>query len=241
MARNAAPKVARGLRHLSSILANCLYPERCVLCRAPATNALCPDCRVDLPFIERGCKRCALPLSGTGNGLECGACQRRAPAFDRAAIPLLYAPPADVLITRFKFHGKLPLAATLATLIAEHVQSDPRPDVIVPVPLHPIRVRERGFNQSLELARVLSRQLAVPLSKRALTRTRHTQPQTNLDLRRRRRNLVGAFRAVAQDLPTHVALVDDVMTTGATAEAAATELKRAGAISVSVWAIARTK
>jgi len=241
MARSAAPKVGQGLRHLRSAVTEWLYPARCVLCGALANGTLCPDCGADLPFIERGCKRCAMPLTGAGDELECGECQRRPPAFDLTVIPLLYAPPVDVLITRFKFRSKLQLAATFATLVAERVRSDPLPDVIVPVPLHPIRVRERGFNQSLELARALSRQLSVPLSKRALTRTRHTQPQTNLDLRHRRRNLVGAFCAAEQDLPAHVALVDDVMTTGATVAAAATELKRVGAETVSVWAIARTK
>jgi ComF family protein len=240
MAGNAAPPT-HGTRINALIrVREWLYPSHCALCAAASAQGLCLDCRDDLLMPERACRRCALPLAATDSATECGRCLRRPPPFDHSVIPCLYAPPLDVLITRFKFGGRLHLTRILASLLVRQLDLGRLPEAIVPVPLHPRRLRSRGFNQALELGRCIAHQLHIPLLGQALSKIRHTEPQTSLDLKHRRHNLQGAFRAGPQPLPAHVALLDDVVTTGATTVAAAAELKRAGVTTVTVWAIART-
>lgn len=169
----------------------------------------------------------------------CGACLRRPPpqALTRAAF--VYRPPLDRLLPRAKFHGDLASARVLARLMARELADAERPQALVPVPLHRDRLRRRGYDQALELARPLARALALPLRDDLLHRVRATAPQSRLASPQRRRNLRGAFAVRAAELPSHIALVDDVMTTGATVEAAATALRRAGVARVDVWVCAR--
>lgn len=172
----------------------------------------------------------------------CGQCLRRAPPFDAAWAPLRYAHPLDLVEARFKFRRDLAAGHVLSSLLIERAAADApaRPDLLIPIPLHRTRLRERGYNQTLELARPLAQALGVPLRADALVRTRATPPQTGLDATARRRNLRGAF-AVAPNatLPAHVVVFDDVMTTGATLREAALTLRRAGVARVDVWALAR--
>jgi ComF family protein len=169
----------------------------------------------------------------------CGACLKQPPAYDRCVAALRYAFPTDRLIQALKYRGQLALAGLLADLLAEAVRAAPRPDVLVPLPLHPERARERGFNQSAELARPLARALGLALDTAGLVRTRNTAPQAALPVDDRQRNVRGAFSCGASFAGKHVALVDDVMTSGATLNAAAKALKRAGATEVSLWVAAR--
>jgi len=178
--------------------------------------------------------------------LSSALCQRP-PPFEAAFAPFLYAPPLDLLMTRLKFGRSLAAGRVLSELWDEAVttMAPALPALFVPVPLHASRLRERGYNQALELLRPLSRSLRIPLAESLLARTRATPAQANLDAGARRQNLRGAFEFHAPALQgtapatTHVALVDDVMTTGATLRECARVLRRAGISRIDVWAFAR--
>lgn len=220
-----------------------VFPDRCLLCGAPGAGGrnLCRPCRHSLPWNRNPCRRCALPLPAGPGGELCGRCLRRPPAWDRVRAPLLYAWPVDRLIQRFKFNGDLAAGRLLAGLLAEALAAEPEPlpAGLLAVPLHPARLRERGYNQAMELAAPVSRRLGLCLLRGACRRMRATQVQSRLNARERRRNLRGAF-AVPRPLPVrHLAAVDDVLTTGATAEALSCALRQAGAERVEFWCVAR--
>jgi ComF family protein len=151
-----------------------------------------------------------------------------------------YRFPVDRLVQRFKFGGDLAIGRWLALQLAQRAASEPRPDLLVPTPLASARLRSRGFNQALEIARVVARRHRLCLEARALARIRDTPPQHLLSRAARRRNLRGAFRCDTPVEGLRVAIVDDVVTTGATADALAGLLLRHGAREVAVWAVART-
>jgi len=212
--------------------------QDCLLCVAPSGDRIvCGPCEASLPRLGACCIGCAVPLAFDG---WCGACQRRPPRFDAATCVFEYRFPVDRLVHRFKYSGDLALGRWLAMQLAGRVRSAPRPDLIVAVPLMPSRLRVRGFNQALELAKVVARSLDVRVGVDAVARTRDTQPQPGLRRRQRRANLRGAFRCGIRLSGEHVAVVDDVITTGATADALAAALLAAGAGRASVWAVART-
>jgi ComF family protein len=219
-----------------------LLPPHCLLCGQDGATErdLCDACAADLVHNATACARCALPLA-TAAAL-CGDCLRHPPPFDAAFVPFVYASPLDRLLLRLKFGRNLAAGRVLTELWCAHGSAAPLPlpQALIPVPLHAQRLRERGFNQALELARPLARAFGVPLAAEALVCVRATAPQSELDAKARRRNLRGAF-ALAPDvkLPPHVALLDDVMTTGATLRAAAATLRRAGVQRIDVWACAR--
>jgi ComF family protein len=172
----------------------------------------------------------------------CGECIEHEPPFAAAWVPFRYAHPLDLLEARFKFRADLAAGRVLADLMIERsvVDAPARPALIVAVPLHTSRLRARGYNQAWELARRLSTAFDIPLARDLLVRTRATAAQTGLDASARRRNLRGAFAVSnVESLPAHVALFDDVMTTGATLRECARVLRRAGIARVDVWALAR--
>lgn len=215
----------RGLARLQATV----LPWRCLLCGAPGAEGLdlCAACAKELPRNTPCCARCALPLPAAASA--CGQCLRRLPAWDAAWAPFRYGWPLDRLETRFKFGGDLAAGRTLAALWRCEPAPPEPPGLIVPVPLHRSRLRQRGYNQALELARPLATMLGIPLGYDVLVRTRDTSAQTELDRSARRRNVRGAFqRREDAALPDHVALFDDVMTTGATLAECARVLKRAG-------------
>ncbi len=216
-----------------------LLPSRCLVCGERGDNGhdLCGNCADSLPWNRCACARCGVPLPISAE--LCGACLRRPPPLDGVHAALVYGFPLDRLVPRFKFHGDLAAGRLLARLMADALPAAPRPQALVPVPLHPARLRGRGYDQALELARPLARQLRIPLLADGLRRVRDTAPQSELDAGARRRNLRGAFAAGSGPLPAHVALVDDVMTTGATLHAAARALRRAGVARVEAWVCAR--
>jgi len=221
-----------------------LLPRLCPACggRAGARRELCPGCEKNLPVVQHACPRCAILFEHPDTHGECGACQKHPPAFAHTVALYRYAPPVDHFIRELKFHQQLGLARLLGDQLARRCLTEtPRPDLIIPVPLHRARLRERGYNQALEIARPLAHAFGVPLDFRSLLRVRATAPQTGMTVKARRKNLRGAFAlrngAAVQDM--HVALVDDVMTTGSTVQAAATCLRAAGAAEVDVWVIAR--
>jgi ComF family protein len=219
-----------------------VLPPHCLLCsqRSASPRDLCDECAGDLPRNGLCCPRCALPLQTPAP--LCGECLDREPPFQITLAPFVYAHPLDQLMMRFKFGHSLAAGRVLSELwlAALRALPLPRPQVLVPVPLHASRLRERGYNQALELARPLARELSIPLRASLLVRHRATSAQTDLDADARRRNVRGAF-GVAENapLPAHVAIVDDVMTTGTTLRECAQTLRRAGVARVDVWALAR--
>lgn len=216
-----------------------LFSQDCVLCGAHAENGqLCTPCRDALPYhAAPACPVCALPTAG---GATCGACLKHPPAFARTLAAFSYAFPVDALIHTYKYGGNLALLDLLSEPLAARAMEHALPDLLIPMPLHPARLKERGFNQAREIAAALSRRLAIPLAAQDCRRTRDTPPQASLKLKERAGNLRGAFVC---DLPLHgkhVALIDDVMTSGASLDALAQVVRRQGAASVSAWVAART-
>jgi ComF family protein len=224
-----------------------LLPLHCLLCGNAGEHGrdLCSGCVADLVRNQTCCPRCALPLQAPAP--LCGECLQRPPPFAAAWVPFVYAHPLDLLLTRLKFGRSLAAGRVLSGLWTQACAPAcaPLPGLFIPVPLHPTRLRERGYNQALELVRPLARALRIPLAEALLSRTRATPAQANLNAAERRRNLRGAFQCQASVLEriapgaAHVALVDDVMTTGATLRECARVLKRAGVGRVDVWALAR--
>lgn len=214
-----------------------VLPPHCVLCaRAAPPTLLCDACLSRLPQAAPGCPVCGIEHGEAG---WCGRCLGRTPAFDRTIACFRYAPPLDRLIQSLKYGHDLAIAQALGTCMAA-VMPPLAVDLIVPVPLHRARLAERGFNQSVELARPVARALGRPIVHEATRRRRQTQAQAGLSLAGRRRNLTGAFEARRRFDDLHVLVVDDVMTSGATLEAFARCLKRAGAAQVSNLVCART-
>lgn len=231
--------VMHALQVVATQLTRRLLPPRCILCRLPSGDAdLCPQCTAELPRNSVCCSRCALPLATAA--CMCGACQRRPPPWDAAWAPFRYDWPLGQLEASYKYSGNLAAGQALACLWSTLPPPLQLPQVIVPVPLHVARLRRRGYNQSLELARPLAHAWNLPLLPNALQRIRATEAQTTLDAKARRRNVRGAFRVTpGTALPSHIAVLDDVMTTGATLSECVRVLKRAGAERVDVWALAR--
>ncbi len=219
-------------------LLDTLLPQDCLLCAAPSGNALlCPDCCAELPQLPAArCPRCAQPGCA---GETCGRCQKRPPHFDALRALHPYAFPVDGLIRHLKYARQLAVASHFGAALAE-VCRDLDADLVVPMPLHPARLAERGFNQAMEIARILARELGVPVAARACARDRATAPQEGLSLDERRRNLRNAFSCAADFGGRHLLLVDDVATTGASADECARTLKLHGAGRVSVAVVART-
>lgn len=218
-----------------------LLPTTCLLCGAPggADLDLCPGCRAALPVIGPACRYCGAALEA-GQAV-CGPCLRRPPPFAATIAPYHYAAPVDHLIWQLKFRGRLAPARTLGRLLADagRDREDSLPECLVPVPLHRRRLGERGYNQAVELARPVARQLGIPLAPRLARRAHATPPQAELDGRERRRNVRGAFTVPQAPAARHVAIVDDVVTSGATVSELAQALRRAGVERVEVWAVAR--
>ena len=216
-----------------------LFPLRCVVCggAGAAGRDLCTACHAALPWQGPACLHCALPLPQAG---VCGHCLGQPPPLDATRAVFDYGFPLDRLLPRLKFHGDFAAGRVLAQAMAERCAALPRPDAIVPIPLHRTRLRQRGYDQARELATPLARALHLPLLANALQRRKTTTAQSRLDAVARQRNLRDAFVVADRtDVPAHVVLVDDVMTTGATLHAAARALRGAGVQRVDAWVCAR--
>jgi len=222
-----------------------LFPPVCVLCGDPGHDGLdlCSPCRHDLPRHIHACPRCGVTIhSPSTPESSCGACQQHPPPYDRVLAPFRYDTPLDHLIHRLKYCGRLEQARLLGDLMAHWLEQhlDAFPDRVIPVPLHPTRLRQRGFNQAVELARRVCKRLELPLDTQSCRRQRATPPQSEMaDARERARNIKGAF-AVRGEVRGSVAILDDVMTTGSTVGELAKCLRAAGATRIEVWACART-
>lgn len=218
-----------------------IFPPVCVLCGDAGDDRLdlCAACRQDLPRIEPGCPVCGLPVGRAAPPGPCGRCLTHPPHWDRLVGPYRYGGALAVLIQRLKFVQGLALAPLLGGLLTRELPADELPGMVLPVPLHGRRLRERGYNQALEIARMPARRFGLPLRPEAARRNRATQPQTQLHRDRRSRNVRNAFRVCQDFAGVHVAIVDDVVSTGHTVNALAGALRRAGAERIDVWTIAR--
>jgi ComF family protein len=208
-----------------------LISKQCLLCLSPTDNKhlLCSDCEQDLPKNSFHCVICASPFSAAqteNKHLICGQCQ-----------------PLKQLITQLKFHGNLSYTPLLAQSFIHSVKhrKNNLPECIIPIPLHTQRLRERGFNQALELARIIALQLDIPLNYSLCTRNKDTPYQSGLSAKQRKQNLKNAFDLTKSHTYKHVAIFDDVVTTGTTVNELARELKQSGVEIIEVWAIARTR
>ncbi|TJY58949.1 ComF family protein [Sinimarinibacterium sp. CAU 1509] len=219
--------------------ADTVLPRHCQACEAPAGQlGLCAACICALPWNDCACTGCAQPLAQPG---VCPDCARRAPPYDHAWAAFRLEAPIQHSIHALKYHADFTQAQLLGTLMAQQRQHlAPLPQVLLPVPLHPGRLRRRGYNQALELARAISKLLQLPVLSDAATRQRATEDQIGQTAAARRRNMRGAFTLRRPLTGLHVALIDDVMTTGATLAELARSCRRAGAAQIEVWAAART-
>lgn len=229
------------MRLFRRLTGNAVFATQCLLCGAVAGNRIpniCDDCLAALPRLSTTCPLCAVPVP---TGHRCPACQSNPPPFSRTVAAFNYAQPVSRLITMMKFRGKLSVVDALAPVLADAIRAryEKLPDCVIPVPLHRSRLRQRGFNQSQELAQALADQLGGLQLATLVERVHATAPQTSLDHPpARRRNVLGAFAARTSSCP-HVAIVDDVMTTGSTVAEVARTLRRAGVGEVDVWVCAR--
>lgn len=236
------------VNNIATALLTGLFPNYCALCklRSHRQYPLCLACERELQPNRVCCQRCAIPLPEAENcpARLCGQCLQSPPPFQRVIAPWLYNEHLAYLIQRWKFHQERQLTPLLASLWLQQAASPPRVDLLVPVPLHWRRLWHRGFNQSELLCRQL--RAAHPalthtgIANRMVRRQRATAAQSGMHAGERERNLKGAFTACRPCDNLRIAIVDDVLTTGATAAAMATVLQAAGAGHIEVWCLART-
>lgn len=224
-----------------------LVPQRCFFCHRPSkSRPICPGCNADLPWIQCACKLCGAPLPAGFPARTCTVCPISMPGIDRIRSALIYEYPVDRLVVMTKYRDRLDGAQLLGDLLETYLLARKsedgldEPDLILPVPLHRFRLAYRGFNQALEIAAPVATGLGIPMRADLCRRTRHTREQATLTGRARYQNTHGAF-AVAEPLQDkHIAIVDDVVTTGSTVAAMAATLRVAGASKIQVWSVART-
>jgi ComF family protein len=223
---------------------NLLFPGFCLVCGSKAAGGrdLCPRCAAALPYNHNPCRCCALPLPETSTpGACCGECQTHRRPYDKVTAPCVYDGEIQRLHQAFKFHRKLAAGRLLSELLCDAIDVADRTKVqlLVPVPLHPSRLRQRGFNQAMEIARSVSGRLGIPVDQTCIRRYKATAPQSGLTRRERIANISGAFLMQRQMKAEHVAIIDDVMTTGMTIEQVARVLRRHGARRIDAWVVAR--
>lgn len=240
---------------LFSRLIDIIYPPRCHICGRflsadedrPSSHHLCDNCLADLtPITHPICTACGFPFPASkGQDHLCEICLRKRPWYDLARAPFVYSGPLMEAIQRFKYNSETQLISPLGTLFSSFAREwipNPKDFLTIPVPLHRRRLRERGFNQSLSLAKVLASELGTPLDYLTLVRKRYTRSQTGLGKEERRKNVKDAFSVIYPNIieDENIVLVDDVFTTGYTLNECARTLKRSGAITVICLTLART-
>jgi ComF family protein len=229
----------------TKLIQKVLRPSHCYLCDSINNQPIldvCTDCISELPHINQSCNRCALPLN-INDSPVCGKCLSNPPSYDVLLSQFEYQFPIDKFITELKFHKKLYNAATLGHLFSDFIKTraTPLPECIIPVPLHPKRLQQRGYNQALEIARVVSKNLNIPIDQQLCKRVINTKPQSDLSADKRHDNIKNAFEINQLRQYNHVALFDDVVTTGHTVEALTTLLRQHHIKVIQVWSVARVK
>jgi ComF family protein len=250
MIQGTLQRALAGLAEAGRLALDWVYPPHCAACEEPLPGherLLCETCRRDLAGArigERVCATCGLPLPADGAQERCLACRAQRRNFDRARSLLVYREPVRTVVQHYKFHGDFHLGPRL---LEACLRERPLPeallpaDAVVPLPLHPRRRRQRGYDQALMLARVVGEKAGCPIVSQAVRRRRYTAQQSLLPVTQRRDNVRGAFECDRPGLVRGrgLLLVDDVMTTCATADECSRALKKAGAASVNVLTLAR--
>lgn len=233
------------LKQINIGITHCFFPYHCILCNDKANRELdlCMECENLLPWLQNTCVSCAVPLVFSTQTI-CGTCLKRPLPFHSLYVLFFYTEIIKKLITGLKFQQRLIYAHILGTLLAEkissHYQNKMLPDIIIPVPLHKKRLYERGFNQVIELARPISKKLNIPIGYRKCKRVINTAAQSNLPAKQRPNNVKNAFVAHQDLAHKHIALLDDVMTTGHTLIEMSRALYYVGVKRIDVWCCART-
>lgn len=233
------------LGRLAGAVGGRFWPPRCTLCGQSGQKGLdlCAGCEGDLLLNDNFCEHCAEPLPRElSQPALCGACLKQPPAFDACVAPFLYGFPVDRMIQGLKYRGDLVYGRVLGELLARHlVRRRTRPELVIPVPLASMRYRERGFNQSRELALPVCKALGLKLRSDLVVRHRETREQAGLDRSERLTNTQRAFALTGSLTARHVAIIDDVVTTGSTVNELSKVLRAAGAEWIEVWAVARAE
>lgn len=223
-----------------------LFPRVCVCCGFNSGNSnldLCTNCKKNLPWLTARCYGCGLRLDSAHEAIVCTKCRDQPPEYNCLHALFEYISPLTKLINQLKFSRKLNLGYLLGSLLAEAIQGwyrqKPFPEVIIPVPLHEQRLRQRGYNQALEICMPVVKMLQIPLNTEICKRIKYTQQQTRLDKSQRIHNLEKAFIVNALHNYKHIAIVDDVVTTGSTVRAMSLALRTAGVEIIDIWCICR--
>ena len=217
-----------------------LDPCLCIGCgqSLKPSQHFCSVCASQLVCIDSACHLCGLENNNSGS--ICAACLYDPPRWQKIIAPLIYRGFGRDLLIQLKFGESLYLANSLVSSLIDHFQpSGPYPEVLIPVPLHQNRLIHRGYNQAFEIADIMSRLLDIPIDTQALQRVRHTESQLGLSANQREKNILKAFRYESVLNYSHVAVVDDIVTSGSTANEITKTLHRAGVTNVEIWGLAR--
>lgn len=222
-------------------LKNTLFPLQCLNCQKASAKAICPSCFNQLPWLRDGCYICGNAITGKPASKNiCGKCLTTPPFFDHTIAALRYQEPISHLLTQLKFSEKLNNVSILSNLLLAKVNQEALPDLILPVPLHKKRIQHRGFNQALEISKKLSKQLNIPVDTTAIKRVKNTTPQSSLPAKHRQKNIKNAFELIQPIKAKHIAIVDDIVTTGNTVNELARMIKKQQDCYIEVWCVART-
>lgn len=219
-----------------------LFPTHCILCNlnCDQTDFICEQCHASLPHYQSGCTGCGIIIDNHREKKLCGACILSPPPFDNVLALFEYEPPISSLIHQLKFSENLLIARLLATQWIHLLKKTALPDLILPVPLHHARLSERGFNQALEIAKPIGKYFQIPIDTRSCIRIKNTQAQSSLPASKRKHNLKNAFGLSHFISAKHVAILDDVVTTGNTVSEIAFLLRKIGVEKIDIWCCART-
>ena len=231
------------LNNLLKTSLNWLFPQNCAQCQAPnrlEDHPYCQDCYLELPFQHHSCQQCGQRFAAPTD--YCGRCITNPPHFDACFCPFQYKGAVKAAIQDFKYYEKPETVKQLAQLFIKELESNgvEHPELLIPTPLHTSRLRARGYNQSLLLTKQLSKQLDIPYNSKAIIKNKKTAPQARLKLKERQRNVKNCFQLSTFINAKNVAIIDDVVTTGSTANEIAKILKKNGVDYVHVWGLAHT-
>jgi ComF family protein len=233
---------------LSTRLKQLFFPHTCVLCaeRSNQPRDLCTACEKELPWTSLACKQCGIRLPTSSTSDTCGQCQTSSPAFDHVFALCDYEEPIDRMITAAKFNHQLVYTRILGELLAQNAEQNwykqqSLPALLLPVPLHNTRLRERGYNQALEITKAAAKKLKLPIGKHYCQRAKATVPQSSLAHHERDKNVKNAFILQKPLTVKHVAIIDDIVTTGHTVDELSKVLRQAGVERIDVWCCARTQ